>query len=117
LFERKAVLISDTARELEWKDVPPLDCARSWLGIPLTGAGHVLGILSLSAHAQAAFTTEHLRLAKSLAVSAAVAIQNARIHECAEIYAAELELRLRELHETQRALEHVGRKSPSPHDD
>src|SRR6266446_2073973 len=40
LFERKAVLISDTARELEWKDVPPLDCARSWLGIPLTGAGH-----------------------------------------------------------------------------
>jgi GAF domain-containing protein len=35
------------------------------------------------------FTTEHFRRAKSLAVSAAVAIHNARLYEWAQIYAAE----------------------------
>jgi PAS domain S-box-containing protein len=99
LFEHKPVHLSDTSREPDWNDSPPFDRTRSWLGIPLTAAGHVIGILSLSAHASVAFTTEHLRLAKNLAVSAAVAIQNARIHERAEIYGAELELRLEELKE------------------
>ena len=84
----------------------------SWLGIPLIAAGNVLGILSLTAPTPEVFTTEHLRLAKSLAVSAAVAIQNARTHARAEIYAAELELRLRELYEAQRVLEHAGKHRP-----
>jgi len=104
LFEHKAVLLSDTANELDWSDTPPFDRSRSWLGIPLTAAGAVIGILSLSAPVPATFTTEHLRLAKNLAVSAAVAIQNARTHERAEIYAAELELRLEELREAHKAL-------------
>jgi GAF domain-containing protein len=46
-----------------------------------------------------------LRLAESLALSAAVAIQNARLYERAEIYASELELKLEQLKETQAALE------------
>lgn len=104
LFEHKAVVLSDTTKEPDWKNAPPFDRARSWLGIPLTSAGTVIGILSVSAPEPAAFTTEHLRLAKSLAVSAAVAIQNARVHERAEIYAAELEVRLRELRERRSAL-------------
>jgi precorrin-6B methylase 2 len=40
-----------------------------------------------------------------LALSAAVAIQNARVYERAEIYAFELELRVKLLKETQAALE------------
>ncbi len=103
LFEHSAVLLSDAEKESDWKNVPPFDRTRSWLGIPLTSAGTVIGILSVSAHEPSAFTTEHLRLAKSLAVSAAVAIQNARVHERAEIYAAELEVRLKELRATQSA--------------
>jgi PAS domain S-box-containing protein len=104
LFEHRAVVLSDAEKESEWKDAAPFDRTRSWLGIPLTSAGTVIGILSISAREPAAFTTEHLRLAKSLAVSAAVAIQNARVHERAEIYAAELEVRLKELRATQSAL-------------
>lgn len=107
LFEHKPVLLSETSREADWNDSPPFDRTRSWLGIPLTAASHVIGVLSLSAHASAAFTTEHLRLAKNLALSAAVAIQNARIHERAEIYGAELELRLEELREAHKALQHA----------
>jgi PAS domain S-box-containing protein len=96
LFERQSTLLLDVAKQSEWRDIPPLNGIHSWLGIPLVAGGCVLGILSLGATAPSVFTPEHLRLAKSLAVPAAVAIQNARTHERAEIYAAELELRLKE---------------------
>jgi GAF domain-containing protein len=98
------VLLPDTAKDPEWRDTRPFDRTRSWLGIPLIAAGQVIGLLSMSGRAPSAFTTEHLRLAKNLAVSAAVAIENARTHERAAIYAAELELRLKELNEAQVAL-------------
>ncbi len=111
LFGKKAILLPGVANESEWRDVQPLDHLQSWLGIPLVAAGRVLGILSLGSNSPYALTAEHLRLAKSLAVPAAVAIQNARVHERAEIYAAELEARLQELRETQKALEHVERSS------
>jgi PAS domain S-box-containing protein len=111
LFEKRAVLVSSVATEPEWTDTQPLEHLQSWLGVPLVAAGQVLGILSLGSSVPHTFTTEHLRLAKSLAIPAAVAIQNARTHERAEIYAAELEARLQELCETQKALEHVERKA------
>jgi PAS domain S-box-containing protein len=107
LFEKKAILLPDIANDSEWRDIQPLDHLQSWLGAPLVAGGRVLGVLSLGSHVPSALTTEHLRLAKSLAVPAAVAIQNARVHERAAIYAAELEARLRELRETQKALEHI----------
>jgi PAS domain S-box-containing protein len=105
LFEKKAILLQDVTKETEWRDVQPLDHLHSWLGIPLLAAGRVLGIMSLGMRSSRTFTAEHLRIAKSLAVPAAVAIQNARIHERAEIYAAELELRLTQLREAQNALQ------------
>jgi PAS domain S-box-containing protein len=112
LFERRAILVEDVSRETEWRGIQPRDRIESWLGVPLLAAGVILGILSLGAQAPNVFTPEHLRLAKSLAVAAAVAIKNARVHERAEIYAAELEVNLRELRETQKALEHAEHKFP-----
>jgi PAS domain S-box-containing protein len=111
LFEKRGILLSDVAKESEWQDIQPFDYPRSWLGMPLVAAGRVLGILSLGSNSPSVFTIEHLRLTKSLAVPAAVAIQNARIHERAEIYASELELRLQELHETQKFLKRIGQSS------
>jgi sigma-B regulation protein RsbU (phosphoserine phosphatase) len=111
LFEKRETLVPDVAMESEWQDAPPVDHLHSWLGIPLVAAGRVLGILSLGSNAPHIFMAEHLRLAKSLAVPAAVAIQNARTHERAEICATELELRLHELRAAQLALEHAGHKS------
>ena len=111
LFEKRALLLSDVASETEWRDAPPLDEIQSWLGVPLVAASRVLGILSLGSKAPNIFTAEHLRLAKSLAVPAAVAIQNARTHQRAEIYAAELETRLEEMRGMQRALEQTARKT------
>jgi GAF domain-containing protein len=114
LFEKQAMLLLDVAKQSEWRQIQALDGAHSWLGVPLIAGGHVLGILSLGARTPSVFTPEHLRLAKSLAIPAAVAIQNARIHERAEIYAAELELRLEELRNTQKALQDVSRELSDP---
>jgi GAF domain-containing protein len=93
LLGKQAIAVADTSGEPEWRDSAPLERFRSWIGIPLIAGGNALGILSLGAAAPATFTLEHFRLAKSLAVPAAVAIQNARIRERAAIYAAELERR------------------------
>jgi len=105
------MLLSDVASETDWRDTPPLDQLQSWLGGSIgrrrPSSWHFLARCKLTR----VFTTEHLRLAKSLAVPAAVAIQNARLHERAEIYAAELELRLQQLQVTQEALEHAKSKS------
>ena len=114
LFEKQAILLTDTAKESEWRSIQPLERIQSWLGIPLVAGGDVLGILSLGAASPSTFTTEHLRLAKSFAIPSAVAIQNARIHERAEIYAAELALRLGELKNAQNLLQQTTRKIVDP---
>jgi PAS domain S-box-containing protein len=114
LFEQRAIFLRDVAQETEWRAIRPLDRIGSWLGVPLIAAGDVLGILSLGADAPNVFAPEHLRLTKSLAIAAAVAIKNARVHERAEIYAAELELNLHELREAQKALQLAEQKPSRP---
>ena len=94
---RKSVFVLDTAKEKDWEDAGVLQGVRSWICVPLIASTErpsserVLGLLSVGHTRPGAFTAEHFRVAESLAISAAVAIQNARLYERAEIYAAELE--------------------------
>lgn len=107
LATRNSLLIPNTAEETEWATFKGFSHLRSWLCVPLVASQQVLGLLSLGdTHAQA-FTAEHLRLAKSLAIPAAVAIQNARLYEQAEIFRAELEQRLADLEQAQKELREV----------
>ena len=107
LAGRNSLLISNTAVETEWVAFKGFSHLRSWLCVPLVASQQVLGLLSLGdTHAQA-FTQEHMRLAKSLAIPAAVAIQNARLYEQAEIFRAELEQRLADLELAEKALREV----------
>jgi PAS domain S-box-containing protein len=107
LAGRNSLLIANTALEAAWASFKGFSHLRSWLCVPLVASQQVLGLLSLGAtHAQA-FTQEHLRLAKSLAIPAAVAIQNARLYEQAEIFRAELEQRLADLEQAQKELREV----------
>lgn len=99
-----SLLIDDTVEETDWNIQEGCSHLRSWLCVPLVASEQILGVLSLGHTRARAFTPEHLRLAKSLAIPAAVAIQNARLFECAEIYGTELEHRLADLETTQRAL-------------
>jgi PAS domain S-box-containing protein len=105
LATQNSVLVRNTAEQEGWKHFKGHAHFRSWLGVPLIASGQVLGLLSLGHSGAHFFTEEHLRLAKSLAIPAAVAIQNARLYERAEIYGAELEKRLADLEQTQKALE------------
>ena len=107
LAGRNSLLIPNTALEAEWAAFKGFSHLRSWLCVPLVASQQVLGLLSLGdTHAQT-FTQEHLRLARSLAIPAAVAIQNARLYEQAEILRAELEQRLADLERAQRELREV----------
>lgn len=105
LMTKSSLLIPDTTKEPAWANFMGHAQIRSWLCVPLVASQKVLGLLSLADTRCCFFTTEHLRLAKSLAIPAAVAIQNARLYERAEIYAFELEQRLADLANTERALQ------------
>jgi PAS domain S-box-containing protein len=94
---QKTVFVENTSNEPEWRDSPAFVSTKAWICVPLVASGHLIGLLSVSSKKPGVLTHRHLRLAKSLAFSAAVAIQNARLYERAEIYAEELQMRLREL--------------------
>jgi PAS domain S-box-containing protein len=101
LVERKSVSLADTRDEAEWTEIKPLAHIRSWLCVPLVASDVVLGVLSIGKSRPAMFTTEHFRLAKSLAIPAAVAIHNARLYEWAEIYAEERQELLKQADSTR----------------
>lgn len=107
LAGRASLLILNTALEPEWLAFKGFSDLRSWLCVPLVASQQVLGLLSLGDTHVQAFSQEHLRLAKSLAIPAAVAIQNARLYEQAEIFRAELEQRLIDLEQAQKDLREV----------
>lgn len=105
LTTKNAVLLSDTNGQADWHSFAGHGHFRSWLCVPLVASQKVLGLLSLGCAQSQAFSHEHLRLAKSLAIPAAVAIQNARLYERAEIYGAELEQQVGDLQQTRKALQ------------
>ena len=107
LAGRSSLLIPNTALEAGWSAFKGFSHLRSWLCVPLVASQQVLGLLSLGDTRAQAFTQEHLRLAKSLAIPAAVAIQNARLYEQAEIFRAELEQRLADLEQAEKVLREV----------
>jgi PAS domain S-box-containing protein len=105
LATRNSVLVPNTADQEGWAQFKGQSHFRSWLGVPLIASQEVLGLLCLGDLKSHVFAQEHVRLAKSLAIPAAVAIQNARLYERAEIYGAELEKQLADLERTHHALE------------
>lgn len=105
LSTRNLLLVRNTSEHENWRQFKGQSHFHSWLCIPLIASQEVLGLLCLGDSKAYFFTQEHLRLAGSLAIPAAVAIQNARLYERAEIYGVELENRLADLERAQRALE------------
>ena len=100
LVLKKGLYLPDTRDEGEWREHKALAGVRSWIAVPFVVSDSVLGLLSIGSKLRHAFTTEHFRLAKLLAVPATVAIHNARLYEWAQIYAAERQSLLRKLDET-----------------
>ena len=53
----------------------------SWLGVPLTSKGHVLGLLALDKVEVGFYSTQHAELAMAFANQAAVSLDNAQLFE------------------------------------
>ena len=101
LATESSLLIPNTEEEPGWTSFRGFSHLRSWMCVPLVASSRVLGLLSVGNAGPQTFTQEHLRLAKSLAIPASVAIQNARLYERAEIFRAELEQRLIDLQQAE----------------
>ncbi|MCB9686587.1 MAG: GAF domain-containing protein [Alphaproteobacteria bacterium] len=73
--------IDDTWRDEGWqRGIDVSEDTRSWLGVPLTARGVVLGLFGLDRREPNGFSDEHVRLAELLAAHAALAIANARLY-------------------------------------
>jgi PAS domain S-box-containing protein len=109
---RKSVFLENTRQEVEWRDSPAFGSAHAWICVPLVASEQLIGFLSVSSKESGRFTQEHFRFTRALALSAAVAIQNARLYERAEIYAEELQLRLKHLEDHEATSSGEDRHSP-----
>jgi signal transduction histidine kinase len=69
---------------------------RSYVDVPLLAADQLIGVLTLASGRTAAFTAEHVAVAREVATQLALAIQQARLHEQVQQYAMELEQRVSE---------------------
>ena len=69
---------------------------RSFINVPLNSQGNLIGTLNLASDRPSAFSTEHVDIAREVADSLAIAIQQARLHEQVQHHAEELERRVAE---------------------
>jgi signal transduction histidine kinase len=69
---------------------------RSFINVPLVARGKLIGSLNLGADTLDALTPEHVDIAREVADPLALAIQQVRLHEQVQRYAAELEQRVAE---------------------
>jgi PAS domain-containing protein len=104
LEEKRSVIIPDTQQETGWKSFKGHSDLRSWISVPLLASDAYLGFLSIGHTDPYRYTQDHLRRAELLSIPAAAAIQNARVFARAEVYASELEKRLVDLREAEKAL-------------
>jgi PAS domain S-box-containing protein len=76
---RRSVLIGDTHQESGWRPMLGTEHIGCWLGVPLIANNKLVGIFSIDRHEPNSVTTENVRLAETLAASAAVAIERAQL--------------------------------------
>jgi GAF domain-containing protein len=86
---KKDTFLADTSVEADWRRTKAFGSARCWIGVPFVMHDTVLGVLSVGSREPHLFAAEHFRMAKMLAVPMAVAVQNARLYEWAQIYSEE----------------------------
>lgn len=75
----KTIVVPDVTKDPRYLAIIPE--TRSELAVPLTAEGVVFGVLNLESSKLNAFTEDDARLITTLAGFAALAIQNARLHE------------------------------------
>ena len=80
---------------------------RSYVNIPLTFQGELIGCLNLGSDSPRALSAEHIEVAKEVATSLAVAIQNARLFDQVQAGHKQMQLLSRRLVEAQEVERHA----------
>jgi len=110
---REYVRLDDVRQDSRWTQVAWLPLHASFLGIPLIAQDEVIGMISLTREAPAAFADEDATLAKAFAGQASIALENARLyHEIArlnEYLEQKVRERTEELNRAYQALERLDR--------
>ncbi len=84
----------DTQDQSEWIDFPEAPELRSYTAAPIRRKGKVIGFLNLDSSTPGYFNSTHAIRLQAFADQAAVAIENARLHEQVQRHAEELEQRV-----------------------
>lgn len=93
---REPLCIEDVLLDSRYVNIPGLDQARSFLGLPLISQDKVIGMITLDSHQVAYFKPAEIELAVAVASHASTALENARLYEEVQRYAGELEDRVAE---------------------
>lgn len=79
--EKDVIRINDVREDGRWRPFEQGEKIRSWMVTPLISGGDLLGVLIFDSHEISAFGSRVEWLASTLASHAAVAIQNASLHQ------------------------------------
>ena len=91
LLSGRTSVVSDTRSDPGWLDWPKRHWVRSHASSPITIKGQVTGFLSLDSGTPGFFTQSHASRLQAFSDQAAVAIENARLHDESRRHAADLE--------------------------
>lgn len=103
LTTQASLIVPDTYEFPDWHVLAGSEYIRNWMGIPLLFGDTIIGLYSLNKAEPNFFTQKHLHLAETLAIQAAVAIQNARLFEQVEAGRQQLQTLSHRLVEVQEA--------------
>lgn len=101
---RKTLIIPDTQQEPRWVFLPNISWIRSHISAPICLGDQVLGLLRLDADTPGKFSTRDAERLKPLVNAAAIALENARLHEQARQEIAERKRAEQALTESQTRL-------------
>ena len=88
---QEAIALADVTQDPEWQFTDKLPLNHSWLGVPLTIQGRVIGMISVTRPPTNAFTADDVMLTRAFASQAAVAIENARLNDEIDSFNTQLE--------------------------
>ncbi len=91
---QRVMVISDTEHDPRWHTLPGSESVRSWVGAALRVKGRLLGILNVDSLTPHAYNEATGETVAAFANQAAIAIENAQLHDAVRRYAEELEGRV-----------------------
>ncbi len=78
---RKAIIIQNARQDPRWISISGMDWIRSHMVVPIVLQNRVLGLLRLDDNMPGKFSNEDAKRLKPLANAAAIALENARLHQ------------------------------------